>query len=99
MALEIEWSKRADNSFDRIIDYLHSEWGNQVVQAFVRKTYDFLDILAEFPEVGSLQVQDKGIRGFTLIKQVIMFYKVKGNSIIILDFFDTRQNPEKKKFQ
>ncbi len=99
MALEIEWSKRADNSFDRIIDYLHAEWGDQVVQAFVRKTYDFLDILAEFPEVGSLQVQDKGIRGFTLIKQVIMFYKVKGNSIIILDFFDTRQNPEKKKSQ
>ncbi len=33
MALEIEWSKRADNSFDRIIDYLHSEWGNQVVQS------------------------------------------------------------------
>ena len=54
---------------------------------------------AEFPEIGSLQVQDKGVRGFTLIKQVIVLYKVKGNSIIILDFFDTRQSPEKKKFQ
>jgi plasmid stabilization system protein ParE len=99
MALEIKWSNRADNSFDQIINYLHAEWGDQVVQAFVRKTYDFLDILAEFPEIGSLQVQDKGIRGFTLIKQVIVFYKVKENSIVILDFFDTRQNPEKKKLK
>ncbi|MFP4366931.1 MAG: type II toxin-antitoxin system RelE/ParE family toxin [Bacteroidales bacterium] len=73
MALEIEWSKRADKSFDRIIDYLHGEWGDQVVQAFVGKTYDFLDILAEFPETGSLQLEDKGIRGFMLIKQVVVF--------------------------
>ncbi len=76
MALEIHWSKRADGSFDRIIDYLDSEWGEQVVKAFVKKTYDFLEILAEFPEIGSIQVQERGIRGFTLIKQVIVFYKI-----------------------
>ncbi len=96
MALEIKWSKRADKSFDRIIEYLHAEWGEQVVQAFVRKTYDFLEILAEFPEIGSIQVKEKAIRGFVLIKQVIVFYKVHGNSIILIDFFDTRQDPKKK---
>lgn len=98
MALKIEWSKRADKSFDRIIDFLHAEWGDQVVKAFVKKTYDFLDILVEFPEIGSMQVQEKRIRGFTLIKQVIVFYKVKGNSIILIDFFDTRQDPKKKNY-
>ena len=96
MALKIKWSKRADNSFDNIIDYLHAEWGEQVVQAFVRKTYDFLEILAEFPEIVSMQVQDKAIRGFVLITQVIVFYKVQGSSIILIDFFDTRQDPKKK---
>jgi plasmid stabilization system protein ParE len=96
VALEIKWSKRADKSFDRIIDYLHAEWGEQVVQAFVRKTYDFLEILAEFPEIGSTQVKEKAIRGFVLIKQVIVFYKVQGSSIILIDFFDTRQDPKKK---
>jgi len=98
MALEIEWSKRADNSFDRIIDFLQAEWGDQVVKTFVKKTYDFLEILAEFPEIGSIQVKERGIRGFTLIKQVIVFYKIKGKSIILIDFFDTRQDPKKKKY-
>ena len=98
MALEIEWSKRADKSFDRIIDFLQAEWGDQVVKAFVKKTYDFLEILAEFPEIGSIQFQERGIRGFTLIKQVIVFYKIQGKSIILIDFFDTRQNPKKKKY-
>jgi plasmid stabilization system protein ParE len=98
MALEIKWSKRADNSFDRIIDFIHAEWGDQVVKTFVKKTYDFLEILAEFPEIGSMQVKERGIRGFTLIKQVIVFYKIKGKSIILIDFFDTRQDPKKKKY-
>ncbi len=92
----IEWSKRADKSFDRIIEFLQTGWGEQVVRAFVKKTYDFLDILAEFPEIGSIQVKDREIRGFTLVKQVIVFYKIKGKSIIIIDFFDTRQDPKKK---
>ena len=98
MALEIEWSKRADKSFDLIIDFLKAEWGDRVVKAFVKKTYDFLEILAEFPEIGSIQFQERGIRGFTLIKQVIVFYKIQGKSIILIDFFDTRQNPKKKKY-
>ena len=98
MVLEIEWSKRADKSFDRIIDFLQAEWGDQVVKAFVKKTYDFLEILAEFPEIGSIQVQERGIRGFTLIRQVIVFYKIHGKLIILIDFFDTRQNPKKKKY-
>jgi hypothetical protein len=27
---------------------------------------------------------------------VIVFYKVQGSSIILIDFFDTRQDPKKK---
>jgi len=96
MALEIKWSKRADNSFDRIIDFLRNEWGDQVVRTFVKKTYDFLEILAEFPEIGSIQVKERGIRGFAIIKQVIVFYKIKGKSIILIDLFDTRQDPKMK---
>ncbi len=98
MALEIQWSKRADRSFDIILEYLIQEWGDQVVQDFVKKTYDFLDVLAVFPEIGSLQIKEKGIRGFTLMRQVSVFYKVKVDSIVLLVFFDTRQHPKMKKF-
>ena len=42
MALVIFWSKRADQKFDKIIDYLNKEWGQSVTSAFIRKVYDFL---------------------------------------------------------
>ena len=96
MALNIFWTKRAEKSFEQILDYLEKEWGEKVTKAFVKKVYGFLDILSEFPEIGSIENKEKGIRGFTIIKQVNLFYRISNNKIILLKFFDNRQNPNKK---
>ncbi len=98
MALTIYWSKRADKKFDKIIAYLELEWGEAVTQAFVRKVYDFLDILLEFPELGSFENAERNIRGFVIVKQLTIFYKITEDRIIILNFFDNRQNPIRKKY-
>ncbi len=98
MALEIYWTKRADKKFDRILEYLQIEWGENVARAFTKKVYEFLDILSEFPEIGTIENKEKGIRGFTIIKQVNLFYRISGDKIILLNFFDNRQHPEKRKF-
>lgn len=99
MALEIQWSKRADKKFDEIIEYTVQEWGEKVTGSFVKRVYEFLDILSEFPELGTIENEEKKIRGYTIIKQITIFYKVSIDIIILLDFFDNRQNPKKKKFQ
>ena len=98
MALEVKWSIRADRKFDKILDYLLTEWGDRVTRNFVKKVYDFLEILSEYPEIGSIENNEKGIRGFTIIKQITIFYRIKGETIILLNFFDNRQNPQKKRF-
>jgi plasmid stabilization system protein ParE len=96
MALKINWSTRADIKLDQLIIYLQSEWGESVVQAFMRKLYDFLEILSEFPEIGSMQYPEKQIRGFALTKQVSIFYRMDEDQIVLLDFFDNRSDPKKK---
>ncbi len=60
MALAIYWTRHADKKFDQIIDYLFIEWGESVAKAFTRKVYDFLDILSEFPEIGTIENKEKG---------------------------------------
>jgi len=97
MALNIKWSKRADRKFDKILEYLMTNWSEQVTKNFVKKVYDFLDVLSEFPEIGSIENSEKGLRGFTIVKQINIFYRIKGETIILLDFFDNRQNPKMKK--
>jgi plasmid stabilization system protein ParE len=98
MALKIQWSKKADKSFDKILTYLLLEWGENVARPFVKKVFDFLDILSEFPELGTIENLEKGIRGFLIVKQIVVFYKITEKEIILLDFFDTSQHPEKKKY-
>ncbi len=98
MALKIYWSKQADRKFDRIIEYLTAEWGERVTTLFVRKVFSFLDILSDFPEIGTIENKEKEIRGFTIVKQVNVFYTIKNDRIVLLNFFDNRQKPKKKRF-
>ena len=84
MALSICWTTKADIKLDQLIIYLESEWGESVVKAFMRKLYDFLEILSEFPEIGSMQYPEKRIRGFALTKQVTIFYHITTSLTISL---------------
>ena len=93
MALKVKWSKYADQSFDRILNYLEAEWGETVARAFVRRTYEFLDLLSEFPEIGSIENPEPQIRGFVLVKQITVFYIRKKDSVILLNFYDNRRKP------
>jgi plasmid stabilization system protein ParE len=97
MALKIVWSKRASFKFDQIISYLIDEWGEKSAKQFISRVFDFLEILSEFPEIGSVENKEKIIRGFTIVKQVNIYYRIKGDTIILILFFDNRQNPKKKK--
>jgi len=96
MALKIFWTNRASKNFDIILEYLEVEWGDQVTKRFIKDVFDFLELLVEFPEIGSIVNKEKGIRGFTLIKQINIFYRINTDKIIILGLFDNRQNPLKK---
>jgi len=98
MALEVFWSKRADKRFDSIITYLETNWGEHTVSLFVKKVYEFLEFVSEFPEIGSIEKEDLNIRGFAIIKQITIFYQLRDQRIIILNFYDNRQRPRRKRF-
>lgn len=89
-------TKRAANTFRSIKEYIAEEWGLLVADAFEQKTIDFLDLLESFPEMGSVEVTAKQIRGFQLTKQTKVFYRIKDEQIIILTFFDVRRHPSKR---
>ena len=94
--MRISLTKRAEKNYRSIKDYITNEWGGRVAEAFEQKMVDFLDLLEDFPEIGVVEVIEKQIRGFQLTKQTRIFYRIKGERIIILTFFDVRQDPKKK---
>ena len=94
--MTIKVSKRAEKSFRSIKDFINEKWGELVADAFEQKIINFLDLLEEFPEIGTLEFPEKRLYGFQLTKQTRVFYRINANRIIIIVFFDVRQNPKKR---
>lgn len=94
--MKITWTRKAEKRFTEILDYIEMEFGQTSRDHFKTKTKDFTTLLKEFPEIGTLEVGDKKIRGFQLTKQTRVFYRLKDDQIIILTLFDSRQDPIKK---
>ncbi|EHQ30158.1 type II toxin-antitoxin system RelE/ParE family toxin [Mucilaginibacter paludis] len=98
MAKIIVWTKRANHSFNCVINYLENEWNEKVTKSFVIRTYKVIELLADNPEIGTIENYDRKIRGFLIIKHNILFYRVTDTEIILLNMYDTRSNPIKPKF-
>lgn len=47
MVRKIIWTKRANLKFNKIIDYLGKEWGENVTESFVRKAYGIIELISE----------------------------------------------------
>lgn len=95
MAKEIVWTKRALSKFNKIIDYLESEWGENTTSSFVKRTYDIIELISELPDLGTLENPEKKVRGFLITKHNRLFYRITDKEIILLNFFDTRKKPKK----
>jgi len=98
LALRIFWTKRADKKFGNICDYLNENWGTKSSDKFKKRVSQVINLLSDFPDIGTLEVRERNIRGFMIVKQISLFYKVKDNKLIILNLFDNRQTPTKKKY-
>lgn len=62
MDIEIKWTKRAGINFDNTVKYIHSEWGLISAKRFIRKVNTLLITLKHQPEIGRIEIEEKGIR-------------------------------------
>ena len=94
--MNIYWTRKSKTRFQSIDSYIHSEFGKSSSTKFRNKVLNFLDLLSKFPELGTVEVVDKQIYGFQISRQTRIFYRIKKDRIVLLTFFDSRQNPDKR---
>ena len=97
MAFNIKWTKRAKINFGKIVKHLESSFGEKTAKAFVQKSFVITEILSEYPQIGSVEINEKKVRGIIITKHNKLFYRFNENEIIILNIFDTRQDPKEKR--
>lgn len=67
--LEVRWTPRAKKNLDSIKEYLAKEWNDNVAKGFENRVKEFTEVLADFPNMGSIEVQSKRIRGFQIVNR------------------------------
>lgn len=92
--MEVFVTPRAERNFDSIVKYISSKWGENTAKEFIHKVDEIFKILKTQPYIG--MVENSDIRGFQLSPQTRILYRIRGNKMIILSFFDVRKNPKKK---
>jgi plasmid stabilization system protein ParE len=93
---QIIWNKRAARQFEQIQAYLEREFGEKSAGIFTSRLFNFLELLAKYPEIGTWENKKKHVRGFLLHRHTTIFYKKEKNVIYILSVFDNRQDPAKR---
>ena len=98
MAYQIIVKKRFTNRVQKVLTYLEKEWSHKVAVEFLLKIDRRIDLLARQPHVGVLSSKVKNIRGLLITRHNRLYYKIKGNKVIILNMYDTRINPKKNPY-
>ena len=98
MIERINWSKRAERHYGKIIEYLADEFGRAHAKQYIREVYSEVEQLKNFPDLGQEEPLLEGAR-YKFHRLVIgdltkVIYRVTEDSIEIADVWDVRQDAE-----
>ena len=95
--IKISWTIEAKITYFAILDYLQAKWSNKEVKKFVEKTQKILEQISKNPKMFK-HSKNKDIHIGLITKQNSLIYKVTSKEIVLLTFWDNRQNPTKLKY-
>lgn len=91
--MQIIWSKNAQITFDAIVLYLENSFGNHVAKKFIAKADSSIQSIAAFPNLYRAISLKQSVRKATISKVCSFYYEINSDTIIILYFWDNRQEP------
>ncbi|WCT12746.1 type II toxin-antitoxin system RelE/ParE family toxin [Mucilaginibacter jinjuensis] len=92
MSLAVNWTDEAQETFDGIVELIDQKWGHKSASEFISHVQRVIMLISIQPYMFK-EVSIPNCRQVVITKQTSMFYTVQNDSIVILFFYDNRQNP------
>jgi plasmid stabilization system protein ParE len=98
--MKINWTPRAKTDFNKVLEYLHENWGIKEIENFINQTDDVLEGIANNPQMFIESPKKKNVHKGFVTKHNSLFYKVKPRKkeILLLTFWDNRKDPNKNNY-
>jgi plasmid stabilization system protein ParE len=92
--MKVIWSPRASNDYLSVLEYLQKEWGDTVVQSFVKRVNDILNVIAMNPQIFIASLKRRDIRRCIVTRHISLYYRQNNEIIELLAFIDNRSDPK-----
>jgi plasmid stabilization system protein ParE len=91
------WTDRALAEYEKLIDYLLEEWGEEITLRVTLEIDETILRIKNSPEHFPIYLKSKKVRRCVASQQTSIFFKVSKDVTILISLFDNRQNPRKRK--
>ena len=99
MSYNLNWTTRAEESFELNIEYLEIEWSNSVLNKFLDRVDEVLEKISDKPYLYPLHNSSKDIRRCIINGRIILYFRIIDDTTIdLITFWNTWQNPDKLEF-
>lgn len=95
---EIIYKKRFQKKFLLLIEYLSKEWNLKVTDNFIATFQGKINQLSSNPNMGKASTA-LNVRTILITKHNRLYYRVKQNTIEVINMYDTRANPKNNPYK
>ena len=95
--MKVVWSSEASYTFEQNIIYLQTEWNESVIDSFITRTEQAIELISKNPLLFPVLNKKKAIHRCVIVKQITLYYHVADNYVLLLTFWNNYQNPKKLK--
>ncbi len=92
MDYQLVWTTEARTTLEQLVSYL-DESNPQAGDKLLMQVDKSLSLLARMPLMYAAAPQKAGIRRCLIDRHTALYYRVTGQQVELLSFFDTRQDP------
>lgn len=96
--MRVEWEEMAEWNRDQIGDYIFERFGYNSLEHFYEEVNQTVNMIMRHPNLGSLEplLADlpQGYRSVVVEKLSKLAYRIEGDTIYIVDFWDCRREPQ-----
>ena len=96
MVREIRWTIESVEAFEKIIEYLEFKWTPNEIKNFIDETEKVLRYISLNPKMFR-KAKKMDIHEAVITPHNLLIYKVYPTHIDLITFWDTRQNPVRRR--
>ncbi|MFC5285246.1 type II toxin-antitoxin system RelE/ParE family toxin [Pedobacter alpinus] len=98
MTNEVIWSPESEIDLSIILDYLISDWNLEIATKFLKEIEYHINTISKNPKLYPIIYKPLKFRQCVITKHNSLIYFYKEEKLYVVRVFDTRQNPNKLKF-